>query len=385
MYSDRINSLPPYLFAELDKAKEEKESEGVDVIDFGVGDPDIPTPDHVVDALYEAASDPDTHGYPSYTGMYEFREAAAEWYSDSFGISLDPDKEVLSLIGSKEGIAHTPLAFVNPGEKTLVPDPSYPVYEIGTILADGEPVPMPLKEENGFLPDLSEISEEVAKDAKIMFLNYPNNPTAGVADMDFFEEVVDFAKEHDIIVCHDAAYSEITFDYDAPSLLNVDGARDVGVEFHSLSKTYNMTGWRIGFVVGNKEIIEGIGQVKTNVDSGVFEAVQRAAIAAMRGPRDPIEENVETYEKRRDLLIDGIRSLGLDVEKPKATFYVWANCPEGTSSMDFSKELLDKAGVVATPGSGFGDYGEGYIRFALTKDIERIEKAVERMEGLEFG
>ncbi|OKY77879.1 MAG: Diaminopimelate aminotransferase [Candidatus Methanohalarchaeum thermophilum] len=384
MYSNRLRSLPPYLFAEIDQAKEKKISEGVDVIDFGVGDPDLPTPEHIVDRLDEAARNKENQGYPSYRGKEEFREAVSEWYKSNFNVDLDVEEEVISLIGSKEGIAHTPLAFVDPGEKTLVPDPSYPVYEIGTVLADGDPVSMPLKKENGFKPNLDKINRETAEEAKLMFLNYPNNPTAAVATGKYFKKVVDFAKKYDIIVCHDAAYSQITYDFDAPSFLEVDGAKDVGVEFHSLSKTYNMTGWRIGFAVGNKDVLDGIGKVKTNVDSGVFQAIQEAAIEALSGSQDCVKENVKTYKERRDLLVEGIKSLGLDVEKPKATFYIWAEVPEGTDSMSFSKKLLEEGGIVATPGSGFGEYGEGYLRFALTKDLDRIEEAVERMEEIEF-
>ncbi|OUJ19113.1 Diaminopimelate aminotransferase [Methanonatronarchaeum thermophilum] len=384
MYSDRINSLPPYLFAELDRAKKEKEKQGIDIIDLGVGDPDLSTPDHIVQSMQNAVNDPSTHSYPSYKGMKEYRETVSNWYSNRFKVDINPETEAISLIGSKEGIAHMPLAFVNPGDKTLVPDPAYPVYKIGTILSGGEPVPMPLKEENNFLPNLDEITEEDAQDAKIMYLNYPNNPTAGTANQKFFQEAVEFAKEHDIIICHDAAYTEISYEHKPPSLLNVDGAKEVGVEFHSLSKTYNMTGWRIGFVVGNPEIIKGIGKVKTNVDSGVFQAIQKAAITALEGPQECVQQSNNTYRDRRDLLLEGIQTTDLEPTKTEATFYIWTKCPEGYNSMETSKKLLNEAGIVATPGSGFGEHGEGYIRFALTRSLGRIEEAVERMEGIKF-
>ncbi|PTD94688.1 LL-diaminopimelate aminotransferase [archaeon SCG-AAA382B04] len=383
MYSSRIESLPPYLFAEIDKEKQKVEQQGVDVIDFGVGDPDLPTPEHIVDELCNAARDKSTHSYPSYRGLESLREAITQWYDERFGVELDPESEVLSLIGSKEGIAHMPLAFVDSGDKTLVPDPAYPVYKIGTILSDGEPVQMPLREENSFKPNLDEVDEEDAEEAQIMYLNYPNNPTSAVASRDFYRDVVDFAKKYDIIVCQDNAYSELSFgDFEPPSFLEVDGAREVGVEFHSLSKTYNMTGWRLGFVVGNKEVITGLGEVKTNVDSGVFEAVQRAGIEALTSSQECVERNVEIYEERSNLLMEGIESVGLEPKKPRATFYIWAKVPSGYDSMEFTKELLEEAGVVTTPGVGMGEYGGGYVRFALTRNKERIKEAVERMEEL---
>jgi LL-diaminopimelate aminotransferase len=385
MYSDRVNSLPPYLFAAIDEAKEKAISRGVDVIDLGVGDPDMPAPEHVVEALCMAARDPSTHRYPSYTGLLEFREAVAEWYAEHLGVELDASKEVLTLIGSKEGIAHAPLAFLNPGDVALVPDPAYPVYGIGAMFAGGVSYKMPLLKDNGFLPDLEAIPEDVASRAKIMFLNYPNNPTSAVADVDFYEEVVEFARKHDIIVFSDNAYSELCFDgYRAPSFLNAEGAMEVGVEFHSLSKTYNMTGWRIGFVVGNERVVAGIGKIKTNVDSGAFEAVQRAGIAAMRGSQEFVEEMRRIYVERRDVLIKGLEGLGIKVAPPKATFYIWAPVPDGFTSIEFSTLLLEKAGIVATPGVGFGEYGEGYLRFALTQPVERISEAVERMRELEL-
>jgi LL-diaminopimelate aminotransferase len=298
-------------------------------------------------------------------------------------VTLNPEDEVLTLIGSKEGIAHIPLAFLNPGDISLVPDPGYPVYNIGSILASAKPFKMPLLAENEFLPDLDAIPKDIAKKAKLMFLNYPNNPTSATASLKFFEEVVDYAHENDIIVVHDDAYSEMTFDgYKAPSFLNVKGAKDVGIEMHSLSKTYNMTGWRLGFAVGNRDILAGLGKVKTNVDSGAFESVQEAGIAALTGPQDCVRDMNKIYTKRRDALLSGLLELGLDVKPPKATFYVWAHV-NGKAS-DFSTMLLEKAGIVATPGNGFGEYGEGYVRFALTQSVERINEAVERMRKLDI-
>lgn len=385
MYADRINALPPYLFATIDEAKSRVKARGVDVIDLGVGDPDMPTPDHITQALCNAAKQNELQKYPSYIGMLSFREAVAEWYESTFGVILNPANEVLTLIGAKEGIAHIPLAFVNPGDITLVPDPGYPVYKIGTLLANGKPYIMPLLPENNFLPDLDAIPRDVAKAAKLMFLNYPNNPTAATADIKFFDKVIAFAREYDIIVVYDNPYSEMVFDgYKAPSFLEADGAKDVGIEMHSLSKTYNMTGARIGFAVGNAKILAGLGKVKTNVDSGAFEVVQVAGIAALRGNQQCVADMNQIYTHRRDALLKGLNSLGLSVVTPKSTFYVWAGVPAGYSSMDFSTKLLEEAGIVCTPGIGFGDYGEGFVRFALTKSVERIEEAVERMRKLKL-
>ncbi|MEM2934219.1 MAG: LL-diaminopimelate aminotransferase [Methanocellales archaeon] len=382
-YANRINALPQYLFAAIDELKQQKIKEGVDVIDLGVGDPDRPTPKHIVEAMCQAVLDPKTHRYPSYVGMLSFREAVAEWYKKTFKVDLNPEKEIISLIGSKEGIAHLPLAFINPGDIALVPDPAYPVYKIGTILASGRPYTMPLLEQNDFLPDLNLIPGRIARKVKLMFINYPNNPTSAVASKAFFKAIVDYAKEHGIIVVHDNAYSEITYDgYKAPSFLEVEGAREVGIEYHSLSKTYNMTGWRIGFAVGNSEILSGLGKVKTNVDSGVFEAIQIAGIAALKGDQKCVEEMKKNYQNRRDLLLEGLKKIGLKAKKPLATFYIWAKIPEQYSSMEYTKLLLDKAGIVATPGVGFGEFGDKYIRFALTKDAAKIKEAVERMEKL---
>jgi LL-diaminopimelate aminotransferase len=381
MYAERINSLPPYLFATIDRARQDAIKKGVDVINLSIGDPDMPTPPHIVEAMRKSLGNPERHRYPSYEGMLSFRDAAAKWYKKMMNIDLNPGNEVITLIGSKEGIAHIPLAFLNPGDVSLVPDPGYPVYNIGSILADGKPFKMPLLVDNDFLPDLDTIPSDVVKKAKLMFLNYPNNPTSATATAGFFEEVVDFANENEILVIHDNAYSEMTYDgYKAPSFLNTSGAKDVGIEMHSLSKTYNMTGWRLGFAVGNRDILAGLGKVKTNMDSGAFEAIQEAGIAALSGPQDCVHEINLIYKERRDALITGLNEIGLDVKPPRATFYVWVRVKG--KSLDFTKMLLEKTGIVATPGVGFGEYGEGYIRFALTQSVERINEAVERMRKL---
>jgi LL-diaminopimelate aminotransferase len=376
-----MKKIPPYLFAEIDAMKKKKIEEGAKVIDLGVGDPDLPTPEYVVKALQRAAEKVERQKYPSYEGMFEFRQSVAEFYKRRKRVSLNPESEIIALIGSKEGIAHLPLAFVNDGDVVLIPDPGYPVYYSSAILAGGKPYPMPLRKENAFLPDFDEIPDEVARKAKIMFLNYPNNPTSAIATENFIKEAVDFCTDNNIILAHDAAYSEVTFDgYRAPSFLEYDNAFEVVIEFNSLSKTYNMTGWRIGFACGNEEVLKGLLSVKTNVDSGVFEAVQEAAIAAMKGDDRIIDENNRIYEERRDILVDGLRDAGFNVEKPKATFYVWCEVEGG--SIDFVKKLLDRTAIVATPGVGFGDYGEGFVRFALTRDVEVIKEAVERIKSI---
>jgi LL-diaminopimelate aminotransferase len=384
--ADRLTKLPPYLFAEIDRKKREVRARGVDVIDLGIGDPDLPTAPHIIRALQDAAEKPEHHRYPSYEGMPTFRQAVADWYAKRFGVRLDAETEVLTLIGSKEGTAHMPLAFVNPGDVVLVPDPGYPVYAAGTWFAGGQCHFMPLRRANGFRPDLAAVPPEVARRAKLMFLNYPNNPTAAVASLDFFREVVDFARRHEILVCHDAMYSELKFDgYQPPSVLEVDGARDVAVEFHSLSKTYSMTGWRLGFCVGNAAAVAGLGKIKTNVDSGAFEAVQEAGTAALTGSQDVPEQYRATYQQRRDVVVDGLRRLGWDVDVPKATFFVWAPVPGGTDSRAFATRLLEEAGVVVTPGVGFGESGEGFYRIALTVGVDRLAEAMERLRKLAWG
>lgn len=379
--ADRVKSLPPYLFASIDKMKQEALAKGVDLIDLSIGDPDLPTPVHIVEAMKKAVEKPAHHRYPSYEGMLSYREAVAQWYSQRFNVSLDPGTEVLSLIGSKEGIGHIPLAFVNPGDVVLVPSPGYPVYPVGTLFAGGESHIMPLREENGFLPDFKVIPEDILKRAKLMFLNYPNNPTAAIAGEKFFREAIALAAKYNIIICHDAAYSEVYYDGERPmSFMQVDGAKEVGIEFHSLSKTYNMTGWRIGFAVGNKDVIAGLGKIKSNLDSGVFQAVQEASIVALQTEEPVLSEIRNVYQKRRDTLYEGLTGLGIKVNRPKATFYLWAHVPSGFDSTTFVSHLLNKAGVLGTPGVGFGAPGEGYIRFALTQSAERIQEAVERIK-----
>jgi len=378
--SDRIQKLPPYLFVEIDRAKKKARDEGRDIIDLGIGDPDIPTPNFVIDAMNRAMRDPKNHRYPLDAGLPEFRQAIAKWFKKRYSVDLDPASEILPLIGSKEGIAHMPLAFVNPGDIVLVPDPCYPPYKSGTWFAGGEVVLMPLSDKNHFLPDLKAINHSILHKVRMMFINYPNNPTGAVCDKRFLEHVVEFAAKHNIIVCCDAAYSEMGYDgYKAPSIFEVEGARDVAIEFHSLSKTFNMTGWRLGFACGNRELIEGLATVKSNVDSGVFFAIQWAGVAAFEHYDRHMQSVLKVYEERRDTLVDGLSALGWNVEKPKATFYVWCKVPPRYTSATFAKALLEKCDIVATPGNGFGENGEGYIRMALTVDKKRIKEAIERI------
>jgi len=378
--AERVKNLPPYLFAEIDRMKQDALSKGVDLIDLSIGDPDIPTPSHIVDAMINAVKKSEHHRYPSYEGMLSYREAVAKWYKNRFNVSLDAKTEILSLIGSKEGIGHIPLAFVNPNDIVLVPTPGYPVYPVATLFAGGESFFMPLVEENDFLPDFGLIPVEALKRTKLMFLNYPNNPTSAVAKKDFFIQAIELASKYNIIICHDAAYSEIYFDDKRPfSFLELDGAKETGIEFHSLSKTYNMTGWRIGFAVGNKNVIAGLGKIKTNLDSGIFQAIQEAAITALDTPDSILSDIRDIYQQRRDVLYEGLRKLGIDCKKPSATFYLWAKVPKGFDSSNFVSHLLANAGVLGTPGVGFGSPGEGYIRFALTKPVDRIKEAIERL------
>jgi LL-diaminopimelate aminotransferase len=379
----RVRNLPPYLFARIDELKQEALGRGVDLIDLSVGDPDTPTPGHIVEAMKRALDNPENHRYPSTQGMLRFRKAVAAWYERRFGVSPDPEGEVLSLIGSKDGVGHMPFAFVDPGDMVLVPSPGYPVYSIGTLLAGGESYFMPLTAERGFLPDLDAVPAEVLKRAKLMWLNYPNNPTAATAGGDFFERAVRVAKKYDIIVCHDAAYSEIYFDgRRPPSFLQAPGAKDVGVELHSLSKTYNMTGWRIGCAVGNREVVAGLRKIKSNLDSGVFQAVQEAAVTALETEEGVLEGIRSMYQERRDVLLEGLGEAGIHAAKPEATFYVWAKVPGGFDSSEYAAHLLGRAGVLVTPGSGFGVAGEGYVRFALTVPAERMREAARRIGRL---
>lgn len=376
----RIEKLPPYLFAEIDRKVDLAKARGADIISFGVGDPDMPTPDPIVDAMAEAVRDPSTHDYPSYTGMPEFRSSIADWYGRRFNVKLDADEEVQPLVGSKEGIFHLPVAFVDPGDVALIPDPGYPVYETGTILAGGEPHFMPLLPDNDFLPDLDAIPGEALERATVMWLNYPSNPTAATAERDFFARAVEFCAAHDLLLAHDAAYTEITFDgYVAPSVLEVDGAMDYAIEFHSLSKTFNMTGWRIGWVAGAPHAIEAMKRLKTNIDSGVFDAVQRAGIVALERGDEFVKSFVDRYQRRRDLLCDGLKSMGVVVEPPRGSIYVWVPVPEEHTSESFTEHLLDRFDIVVAPGNGYGPSGEGFVRFSLTLDDERLEEGVERL------
>lgn len=378
--ASRVKNLPPYLFATIDKMKQEAMAKGVDLIDLSIGDPDIPTPGHIVEAMKTAVGKPEHHRYPSYEGMLSYREAVAEWYKTRFGASIDPVTEVLSLIGSKEGIGHIPLAFVEPGDTVLVPSPGYPVYPVSVMFAGGTSHMMPLREENGFLPDFKTIPEETLKKTKLMFINYPNNPTAAIAPRAFYEEAIRLADTYNIIVCHDAAYSEIYYDDEKPlSFMQVDGAKDVGIEFHSLSKTYNMTGWRIGFAVGNARVIAGLGKIKSNLDSGVFQAIQEASVTALKTDERILSGIRMTYQDRRDALYEGLRGIGIEVAKPKASFYLWAKVPKQFDSSGFVAHVLERSGILTTPGNGFGAPGEGYVRFALTVPVERMKEAVERL------
>ncbi|MCM8795243.1 MAG: LL-diaminopimelate aminotransferase [Candidatus Omnitrophica bacterium] len=378
--SKKLQNLPPYLFIEIDKAKRKAYAQGRDIIDLGVGDPDQPTPNHIIEKLYQAAKDPATHRYSLDQGLPVFRQAIANWYRWRFGVELDPEREILPLIGSKEGIAHFPLAFLNNGDYALVPDPCYPPYKGGTILAGGRPYSLPLLQTNAFLPDLK-IPLNIRRRSRIIFINYPNNPTAATAPKEFYRRVVDFALKNKIIVVSDLAYSEITYDgYTAPSFLEIEGAKKVGIEFHSLSKTYNMTGWRLGWASGNADLISALAKVKSNIDSGVFCAIQLAGIAALSSPREHLENMSRIYQERRDLVVSGLKSLGWEVEPPKATFYIWLRVPKKMSSLGFAKLLLDKANIIVTPGVGFGKYAEGFIRIALTVSKERLQEAIERLK-----
>ena len=381
-FAERIDKLQPYLFVEITKKINQKRAEGVDVITFAIGDPDIPTPPHILGKLVEAAHEPANHRYPESEGLPEFRQAIADWYNGRFGVTLDRQTEALPLIGGKEGIGHMALCFIDPGDIALVPDPGYPVYAVGTMFAGGESYFMPLLEENGWLPDLESIPEQIAKKAKVMWLNYPNNPTSAVADLGFFEKVVDFAKSYDVAICHDGPYSEVAYDgYKPVSFLEAKGAMDVSVEFHSLSKGYNMTGWRVGMAVGNAQMINALMRVKSNLDSGIPQAIQIAGIEALTGSQDCIAENNAIYQRRRDRLVEALRGIGMEITPPKASLYVWARIPDGYSSADFATMLLEEKDIVVTPGSGYGEYGEGYIRLSLTLPDKQLDKAVDRLTG----
>jgi len=376
----RIEKLPPYLFVEITKKIEEKKAKGEEVFSLAVGDPDIATPPNIVRRLCQAAQDPVNHRYPDTAGLPQLRQAIAEWYKKRFDVSLDADKEVLPLIGAKEGIAHIALCFIDPGDIALVPDPAYPPYSMGTILAGGRPYYMPLTEGNNFLPDLSAIPDRVLKQAKLLWINYPNNPTSAVADIGFFNKVVKFANQHNLAVCHDGPYTEVAYDgYRPVSFMRADGAKEVGVEFHSLSKSYNMTGWRIGMVVGNATMVDALKRVKSNLDSGIPQAIQYAAIEALTGPQTCIQRHNTSYQRRRDIVVDKLNSMGLKARVPKAGLYVWAKVPEGYTSVEFANDLLEQVGVVVTPGVGYGRNGEGYVRLALTIPDVLLVKALSRL------
>jgi len=381
----RLGKIPPYLFAEIDRKVQEKKRAGVDVISLGIGDPDLPTPKRIVSVLQEAAADPANHRYPSYFGLAELREAIAAWYSDRSGVSLDPSTEILPTLGSKDGIAHVPLALVDPGDVVLAPDPGYTVYSTGALMAGAEPYIMPLTAANHWLPDLDAIPADIADRARLMWLNYPNNPTAAVADREFLERAVAFCKRYDIVLCHDAPYSEIAFDgYRPLTLFEIPGAKDIGLEFHSLSKTFNMTGWRIGWVCGRADLVGFIGQLKTNIDSGIFQAVQWAAIEALNGGEQETREANDVYAKRHRLVANTLNELGWNIKPPRATFYVWAPVPDGYDSIGFASHVLDEVGVNITPGVGFGAHGEGYFRLSVTAPDARLEEAMARMRKLKI-
>lgn len=382
--ASRLQMLPPYLFAEVDRAKKEALAKGVDVIDLGVGDPDIPTPAPIVEALREAAGDPACHRYPSYAGWDGLRRRFAAYLQRRFGVSLDPSSEIVVLIGSKEGIAHTPLALLDPGQVALVPEPAYPVYRAATIFAGGEPFEMPLLAENGFLPDLDSIPGEVLDRARLLFVNYPNNPTAAVASKEQLARLVEFARRRGIIVCHDAAYAETYFGSPPPSILSVPGGRETALEYHSLSKTFSMAGWRIGFAAGRADAVEALLALKSNIDSGAFIAVQRAAAVALDRAEELAEPLRERYKRRLSILAEGLRAAGAPVTLPEATFYLWVPIPEGTDSIGFARHLLEETGIVVTPGVGFGPSGEGYVRLSLTAPEERLQTAAERLSRISW-
>jgi LL-diaminopimelate aminotransferase len=376
----RIEKLPPYLFTEISRKIAAKRAAGIDVVTFAIGDPDIPTPPHIMASLHKAADDPSNHRYPESDGLPELRRAIAGWYERRFGLTFDPDKEVQPLLGSKEGINNVALCLVDPGDVALLPDPGYPPYTTGTLFAGGEPYYMPLREEDNFLPDFSTIPDDVARRAKVLWLNYPNNPTAAVADLPFFDEAVRFARKYDIAICHDGPYSEVAFDgYKPVSFLQAEGARDVGIEFHSLSKSFNMTGWRIGWAIGNPTLINALARVKDNIDSGIPQAIQQMAITALEGPQDCIAEHNAIYQRRRDRVVETLRGLGMRVTPPKGSLYVWAHLPDGWSSAEYAARMIEDIAVVVTPGRGYGAMGEGFIRLSLTYPDDQVEEGRRRM------
>lgn len=383
--ASRIGQVPEYLFVQVSRKIAEKRSQGIEVISFGIGDPDIPTPKPIIDELRSAAITPLNHRYPESEGLPEFREAVAKWYGRRFGVGLDPETEVLSLIGAKEGIGHVALSFLEPGDVALVPDPGYPVYAVGTLFAGGESYALPLTEDNGWLPDLDSVPDDVSQRATLLWINYPNNPTGATADLRFFEKAIAFGRKHDVAIMHDACYTDVAYEgYRPPSFLEVSGSKDVGMEFHSLSKTYNMTGWRIGMVVGNADMIEALRVVKSNLDSGVPQAVQHMGVAAMNLGDDILAERNAVYQRRMNQVVAALKSIGLSVELPRAGLYVWARVPEGYTSAEFSERLLDERDVLVSAGSGYGKQGEGYVRLSMTLSDEDVDKASDRISSWEI-
>jgi LL-diaminopimelate aminotransferase len=379
----RIQQLPPYLFAKIDETKKSAIAAGIDLIDLGVGDPDLTPPRPVIDSLIRAVQDKDSHHYASYTGIPELRDAFAKWFKKRFGVTVDPECEVLPLLGSKEGIGHIFLSHVDPGDEVLIPDPGYPVYTAGTILAGAVPRYFRLRHENGYLPDIDELEELVSYNTRMMWINYPSNPTTTMADMETFQKIVQFAEEHGILVCHDMAYSEITYDgKEAISFLQTAGGKEVGVEFHSLSKTFCMPGWRVGFAVGNAEVIKALAKVKTNLDSGIFIPVQKAAITALLTCEEDAKKLCNVFKVRRNRFVEGLRDIGWNIPLPPSTFYVWAKIPSDYDSMEFCTLLLEKAGIICTPGVGFGNFGEGFVRMSLTVSDERLDLALDRLKNM---
>ncbi len=378
--SKKVENLPPYLFVEIMHKIAGRKANGEDIVSFAIGDPDIPTPSHIIERLCQAARDPVNHRYPESEGLPELRKAISKWYEKRFGVALDPDKEVAPLIGSKEGIAHIAFCLIDPGDFALVPDPGYPVYTFGTTLAGGRVYYMALNERNNFLPEFNRVPHNVLERAKAIWLNYPNNPTGATADLDFFNGAVEFARKHKLCICHDGPYSEVAYDgYQPPSFLQAEGAKEVGIEFHSLSKSFNMTGWRIGMAVGNAEVITALKTMKSNLDSGIPQAIQLAAIEALNGPQDCIKEHNDIYQRRRDLVVETLNKMGLQAKPSKASLYIWAKVPEGYTSAEFTNDLLDKVGVVVTPGTGYGRSGEGYVRLSLTVPDAILIKGLSRM------
>ena len=381
-FSRRMSRVPPYLFVQISRKIADKKAQGVEVISFGIGDPDLPTPDYVIDALTEAAHDSPNHRYPESEGLPEFRESVADWYSRRFGVTLDSENEVTSLIGAKEGIGHVAFCFLDPGDVALVPDPGYPVYSMGTLFAGGENHFMPLTAENDWLPDIESIPDDIARKSKLIWLNYPNNPTGAVATLEYFGRAVEFAKRYDIAVMHDACYTEVAYDgYRPPSFLQADGAMDVGVEFHSLSKSFNMTGWRIGMAVGNAEMIDALLTIKSNLDSGVPQAVQRMAIEALWRPVESVDDRNAVYQARRDRIVPVLEGMGMTVDPPQAGLYIWARVPNGYESAEFAERLLEDTDVLMIPGGNYGPSGEGYVRLSITLTDDLIDKALERVSG----